>query len=71
MYICRQYERFIIEMITIKSDFHAPHCGLLSEAIKNIITALCGSEAASESKVPHEMFRFRANFGYDTTVEVP
>jgi len=57
--LCRQCECFIIELITFKSVFHAPHCGLLSEAIKNVVTALCGSEAVSESKVPHKMFRFR------------
>jgi len=59
VYICCQCERFIIELITFKSDFHAPHCGLLSEAIKIVVTALCGSEEVSESKVLHKMFRFR------------
>ena len=59
MYICRLCECFIIEVITFKSVYHAPRCGLLSEAIKNVITALCGSEAVSESKVRHKMFRFR------------
>jgi hypothetical protein len=63
VYICHQCERFIFELIAFKSSFHAPHCGLLYEAMMNVVTALCGSEAVSESKAPHKIFRVkRRNF---------